>query len=48
MPFILSLPVTIFASAASHFLRHNMEIFDLEMHTATLELLNNLARPHRA
>ena len=42
VPFILSLPVTIFASAAFHFLRHNMETFDLEMRTATLDLLNDL------
>jgi biopolymer transport protein ExbB/TolQ len=45
VPFILSLPVAIFAF---HFLRHNMEIFDLEMHTATFDLLNNLARRQRA
>jgi biopolymer transport protein ExbB/TolQ len=44
-PITFSLPVAIFASSGFHFLRHKLESFDLEMRTATLDLLNHLARP---
>ena len=41
VPIALSLPLTIFACGGFHCLRHRIEAFDLEMHTATLDLLNH-------
>lgn len=44
VPIALSIPVAILACAGFHCLRHQVETLDLEMHTATLGLLNDLAR----
>ena len=43
-PIVLSLPVAILACAGVHWLRHQVETFDLEMRTTTCDLLNDLAR----
>jgi biopolymer transport protein ExbB/TolQ len=43
VPFALSLPVTIFAGGALHYLTRKLESFDLEMRLATLNLLDHLA-----
>ena len=48
VPLMLSLPVAIFACAGLHWLSHQVESLDLEMHTATLDLLNDLARGRSA
>lgn len=40
----LSLPVAIVACAGLHYLRYQVETFDFEMRTATLDLLSDLAR----
>jgi hypothetical protein len=44
VPIALSLPVAIFAMGGLHCLSRQIETIDLEMQTATLDLLNNLAR----
>jgi biopolymer transport protein ExbB/TolQ len=44
VPVVLSLPVAIFACGGFHYLSHQVETFDLEMRTATLDLLNDLVR----
>jgi biopolymer transport protein ExbB/TolQ len=46
VPFALSLPVAIFASAGFHYFRQQIEDFDLEMHTWILNLLDHLGRRH--
>jgi biopolymer transport protein ExbB/TolQ len=40
----LSLPVAILAWGGFHYLTRQLQTFDLEMRTATLDLLNDLAR----
>ncbi len=44
VPLVLSLPVAIFASVELHCLSRRIETFDLEMRTATFDLLDDLAR----
>jgi biopolymer transport protein ExbB/TolQ len=44
IPVLLSLPVAVLACAGFHWLGHQVETLDLEMRTATLDLLNHLAR----
>jgi biopolymer transport protein ExbB/TolQ len=49
IPVVLSFPVAILACGGFHWLGYRVETFDLEMRTATLDLLNHLAcrRPDR-
>ena len=41
---IISLPVAIVACAGFHYLNHQVETFELEMRTTTLDLLNQFDR----
>jgi biopolymer transport protein ExbB len=43
VPLVLGLPVAMFASGVYHLLRRQLETLDLEMRTATLDLLNRLS-----
>ena len=45
---VLSLPVAILACGGFHYLMYQAATLDFEMRVATLDLLNNLARFHRA
>lgn len=49
IPVVLSLPVAILACGGCHWIGYQVETFDLEMRTTTLDLLNLLAhrRPDR-
>jgi len=44
VPFLLSLPIAVFACVRFHWVIHQVESFDLEMRIATLDLLNDLVR----
>jgi biopolymer transport protein ExbB/TolQ len=44
VPTALSVPIAIFAWSSFRLLRHQIETFDLEMRTATLDLLDDLER----
>jgi biopolymer transport protein ExbB/TolQ len=46
VPIAISLVVAVTARGGLRCVRHEVETFDLQMHTTTLELLNHLARPH--
>jgi biopolymer transport protein ExbB/TolQ len=44
VPFALSLPVAIFATAGWRYIRHEVDAFELEMRLATIDLLAALDR----
>lgn len=44
VPFALSLLVSVLASGGIHYLRRQVDAFDLEMHVGTLNLLDHLVR----
>jgi biopolymer transport protein ExbB/TolQ len=46
VPFALSLPVAVLASGGFHYLRQQIDDFDLEMHAGILNLPDHLGRRH--